>query len=60
MLDIEAPYGYRLMSAGEYPTKGDLVWSINSDPKWSATTMTGTWKIYAVPSDESLVYCRKT
>lgn len=60
MNNITPPEGYRLMNVGEFPKDGDLVYSINSDPKWSRTTMTGTWRIYSVPSNESLIYARKT
>lgn len=52
------PQGYRLMDVGEKPTGDDIVWSINSDPKWSRSTMSGTWSIPSVPSPESLVYAR--
>ena len=47
------------MSVGEFPNTGDLVYSIKSDPKWSNTTMTGTWKIYSIPTNETLIYATK-
>lgn len=59
MKDIVPPNGYRIMNVGEYPKFGDLAYSIKSDPKWSNTTMTGTWKIYSIPTNESLIYARK-
>lgn len=59
MKDIVPPNGYRIMNVGECPNFGDLVYSIKSDPKWSNTTMTGTWKIYSIPTIETLIYARK-
>jgi len=59
MKDIVPPNGYRIINVGEYPKFGDLVYSIKSDPKWSNTTMSGTWKIYSIPTNESLIYARK-
>ena len=59
MKDIIPPEGYRLMRVGEYPKKGDLVYSIKSDPRWSNTTMRGSWKIYSIPTYETLIYARK-
>lgn len=58
MKDIIPPEGYRLMCVGEYPNKGDLVYSIKSDQKRSNTTMTGSWKIYSIPTHETLIYAR--
>ena len=56
-LDIaiaKIPEGYRLMKKGEYPSwkKGDLSYSITTDPKWTITTMTGTYPIREVPARE--------
>ena len=59
MKDIIPPEGYRLMCVGECPKKGDLVYSIKSDPRWSNTTMRGAWKIYSIPTYETLIYARK-
>lgn len=57
LLDIaiaKIPEGYRLMKKGEYPNwkNGDLTYSINTDPKWTITTMTGTYPIREVPARE--------
>jgi hypothetical protein len=42
------------MKRGEYPNwkKGDLSYSITTDPKWTITTMTGTYPIREVPARE--------